>query len=142
METIIERTYKKAKKLKSCNLFTGKENFDELIHLFLSPQGIEFCQKNGFPDMELMNEYKCLEVQKYGIYINAEKIKLSNVERICLVGNTDAELYFDDPTKRHVIILMHGAKASIKAVDYSVVFVYAMDDCKIVREVKNNASIM
>ena len=58
METIIEKTHKKARKLHSCQMFTGKESFGELMSLFLSPQGIEFCQKNNFPDMALMREFK------------------------------------------------------------------------------------
>lgn len=142
METIIEKTHKKARKLHSCQMFTGKESFGELMNLFLSPQGIEFCQKNNFPDMALMREFKAQGAGLYGIYIDAGDIRLADTETVCLAGNTSAELSFDDPMERHVVVLMHGAKAHIKATGYAVVFVYASKDCTVIKTVKDNAKIL
>ncbi len=142
METIIEKTHKKARKLHSCQMFTGKESFGELMSLFLSPQGIEFCQKNNFPDMALMREFKAQGAGLYGIYIDAGDIRLSDTETVCLAGNTNAELSFDDPMGKHVVVLMHGAKANITASGYSVVFVYATKDCTINKTIKDFAKIL
>lgn len=142
METIIEKTYREARKLHSCPLFTGKESFAELMRLFLNSQGIEFCQKNQFPDMELMREFKGYGVDKYGIHIDAGMISLKNEDKICIVGNTEAELSYDDPSKRHTVVLMHGAKARIIASGYAVVFVYASNGCSVSKTVQGFAKIL
>lgn len=142
MGTIIEKTYKEARKLHSCPLFTGKESFAELMRLFLSPQGIEFCQKNHFPGMGLMLEFKAQGASDYGIYIDSGKMYLSDAEKICLVGNTEAELIYNDPAKRHVVILMHGAKAHITATGFAVVFVYAENGCEINKTVQGFAKVL
>ncbi len=112
--------YKKAKELGVCPLFKGTESEDGLIRLFLMKQGIEFCIDNSFPDLDTFRTFKTAE--NYNIYID-KKIELNNSRKVVLIGNTKATLVYDDPDKRHEVILMHGAKATIKASGYAVVFV-------------------
>lgn len=89
-----------------------------------------------------MREFKAQGASDYGIHIDSEKVSLTNAERICLVGNTDAELIYNDPEKRHVVILMHGAKAHITATGFAVVFVYAENGCEINKTVHDFAKIL
>lgn len=119
-----ENLFKEAQKLGVCPMLQGSENAQQLMELFLSPQGTEFCLKNNFPDRKTFRSFRGLEAARNGIFIDAGPIHLQDRERIALIGQTDAELCYEDPTKRHVVILMHGAKARITAKGYAVVFVY------------------
>lgn len=112
--------YKQFRKISRCPLFKGTENEHELIQLFLSTQGIEFCTDNNFPDLDTLKTFKTAD--KYNIYID-KNVELSNAQKVVLIGNTKAILTYNDPNKRHEVILMHGAKATIKASGYAVVFV-------------------
>ena len=114
--------FQKAKELGCCELFHGNEIEDELLKLFLTTQGIEFCTNYNFPAMDDILKFDRLKCEANNIYINS-KVSLSNEKRVVLVGNTVAELKYDDPDKGHEVILMHGAKATIRAYGYAVVFV-------------------
>lgn len=120
MNELTKDIYRKFRKMSQCELFKGTENQDELIRLFLSIQGIEFCTENNFPDLETFRMFK--DTERYNIYIDKD-VTLSNVAKVVLIGNTNAVLNYDDPDKRHEVILMHGAKATIKTSGYAVVFV-------------------
>ncbi len=116
----IKDIHKEAEKLNACKKFTGNESLNEVIRLFLSAQGIEFCLKNNFPSLATFKQFKDLE--RFNIYVDAGKVKLKNSEKVVLIGNTKAVLKYDDPTKRHQVVLMHGAKADITADNFAVVF--------------------
>lgn len=103
-------------------MLTGTETTSELMKLIFTPQGVEFCTKFNFPDIDTFQQHKGSKAEHNGIYINT-RVKLRNVEHLLLVGNTNAVLTYDDPAKSYHIILMHGAKAKIKASGYAVVFV-------------------
>lgn len=118
----ITNIYKRAKQLDVCSMFTGTENSVELMQLMLTPQGIEFCTKNSFPELPLMREFKGVTAEELGIYIDTD-CELNNVPKVILAGNTHAQLNYNDPSKRHEVVLMHGAKAEIRASNWAVVFV-------------------
>ena len=120
MKNRTKQIYEAATQLDCCPLFKGTEDTDKLIRLFLTKQGIEFCTDNNFPSLEVLRTFD--DTEKYGIYIDRE-ITLSNLSKVVLIGNTNAVLNYDDPDKKHEVILMHGAKATIKASGYAVVFV-------------------
>lgn len=120
----IKYLYSEAKKFDACPLFSGNESKEKLIRLFMTPQGIEFCQKNNFPSLEDIRYFKGKTAERNGVYIDSGTIARHNTERIALVGGTFANLTYDDSSKRHVVVLMHGAKARITAKGYAVVFVY------------------
>lgn len=117
-----QQILQQAKKYGVCSMLTGKETTSELMKLIFTPQGIEFCTKFNFPDIDTFQKYKGFEAERNGIYVNTD-VELHNVECLLLVGNTSAVLTYNDPTKSHHVILMHGAKATIKASGYAVVFV-------------------
>lgn len=124
MGKITRILYEKASSLDACSRFSGKETEKELIDLFFSPQGMEFCGKNNFPSIEDFRHFSKESAKRQGLYVNAGKIQAENRSRIAVIGDTDAELDYTDGSKRHIVVLMHGAKAHITASGFAVVFVY------------------
>lgn len=114
--------YEEAAKLGVCAMLTGSEDAPRLMRLMLTPQGIEFCTKNNFPSLCRMREFRGEMAQQHGIYIDTD-VELTNHPKLVLVGNTHAVLHYDDTTKRHQVVLMHGATALITASDWAVVFI-------------------
>lgn len=121
-------------------MLTGAETTVELMKLIFTPQGVEFCTKFNFPNIHAFRQHKGPEAEQNGIYIDTDT-KLHNVEQVLLVGNTNAVLTYDDRTKSHHVILMHGAKAKIKASGYAVVFITNAGGV-IEREINDNALIL
>jgi hypothetical protein len=118
-----QRVYREAKKTGVCPLMTGKEDFDGLMRLFFTPQGIEFCAKYKLPSMETLLPFRGMQAARGGFYIDAP-VKMRNAANIALFGrDTVADLEYDDTGIRHQVVLMHGAKAKIKASGFAVVFV-------------------
>ena len=69
MEQIIQQIYKQARLLGACELFTGKERtLEDIVHLFVTPQGIEFCTEHDFPNIEIFRLFKSYNVERCGIY--------------------------------------------------------------------------
>lgn len=134
--------YREAKRFGViCSRFQGTENPEQLMRLFLTPQGVEFCQKHNFPDIDTLRTFRGLEAARHGIYIDAGRIVLHNVKQVALIGDTVAELKYDDPTKRHEVILMHGAKARIVATGWAVVSV-TKGSCEVIADAKDRAKIL
>lgn len=142
--TKVEQVYRKAKEIGICPLFkplfTGNESEDELFDLFLSPQGIEYCAEHNFPDIATFRAFRGLATSRKGIYIDTN-MRLANPKKIVLVGNTYAELEYDDLESGHEVVLMYGAKAKVKASGNAVVFI---TNCggEVETEVCDNARVL
>lgn len=142
MEQIIRQIYEQAKLLGCCPLFTGKEKtLDELIALFTSPQGMEFCITHHFPNMATYRLFKNLNVERFGIYIDAGTITLKNPERAILIGRTSATIYCDT-LATHEITLLHSAKSIINASRWAVVKTTVEAGCSIIRNTSGHAVIL
>lgn len=142
MEAVIRQIYTQAKLLGACPLFTGKERtLDDLVALFTSPQGIEFCAKKHFPNIATFRLFKAHGVEKYGIYIDAGSITLKNPERAILIGRTTATV-FCDSLARHEITLLHGARAVVNASKWAVAHITAERGCSFIKNVSDNAVII
>lgn len=138
----VKTTHSKAKALSACDMFSGNESKEQTIRLFLTPQGIEFCQKHNFPTLEDIRYFRGKVAERNGVYIDAGPLKLHNAERIALIGNTEAELSYDDNTKRHIVVMMHGAKARITAKGYAVVFIYNASGCPVEVSTEDFAKVL
>lgn len=115
---------------------------DDIVALFVSTQGMEFCVKNRFPNLATFRLFKPYGVdKKYGIYIDAGVITLKNPERAVLIGRTSATITCDE-CKRHDIVLLHGAKAVINATKWAVASVTASVGCSFIKNVSENAIIL
>lgn len=136
-----EQIYSQAKRLGICPLMKGTENTDELIKLFFTPQGQEFCSKYNFPTMRALTPFKGMQATRGGFYIDTP-VKAKNRRRIALFGKeTVAELEYDDPTQRHEVVVMHGASVKIKASGYAVVFVTNVSGT-VETEIKDSAKVL
>ncbi len=119
-----------ALELGACNQSGKATDWKSLCWLFFTPQGREFCENNNFPSIEIFRNMKP-NVEKYGVYVDAGDIQLKNNVNIGIIGDTDAMLEYDDNTVVHKIILMHGAKATIKASNYAVINLTNVNNCQV-----------
>ena len=142
MEDIIKQVYKQAKLIGACSLFKGTERTTkDMVRLFLTPLGIEFCIKNHFPNMATFRAFAGQQLDKYGIYIDAGDITLKNPTRAILIGRTCATIYCDQ-TEQHNIILLHEAKAIVSASRWAVVRVQAEQGCHVIKTTSGHAVIL
>ena len=58
-------------------------------------------------------------------------ISMKNNANVGIIGKTEAMIEYDDNTKLHRIILMHGARTVIKVSNYAVVNVINVGNCPI-----------
>jgi hypothetical protein len=122
-------------------MFKGTENIEEIIRLFFSPQGVEFCQNYNFPDIKTLRRFKQYDVERFGVYVDAGRITLDNVRRAILIGETQATVICDK-TQRYEVIMMHGAKAEVKASGWSVVCITNKNGCEVTVAAKDRAKIL
>jgi hypothetical protein len=142
MEELIKRIYLQAQQLGACSKFTGQEKtLEEIISLFLSPQGLEFCIKNHFPSMAALRMFKPFAPERYGIYIDAGTITLRNPAQAVFIGKTCATV-FCDTLERHSLTAMHGAKAVINASKWAVVHTAVESGSIMLRNTTENAIIL
>jgi hypothetical protein len=130
-----------AEKYRKCCMLKGTEDIEQIAKLFLSPQGVEFCQKNSFPDLHTLRQFKQYNVERFGVFIDAGDIDLRNVRRAVLVGNTNATIAYDSKG-RYELIMMHDAKANITASGWALVFVTNKCGCKISAVANDRARIL
>ena len=142
MEQIIKQIYEQAKLFGACPVFTGKERtLGDIVALFTTPQGMEFCIKNHFPNMTTFRLFKPYNVERFGIYIDAGNITLRNPKRAILIGRTSATVNCDT-LEAHEITLLHGAKAIVNASGWSVCKTTLENGCSIIRNTSENAIIL
>lgn len=142
MEQIIRQIYEQAQQLGVCPLFTGRERtVEDIVALFLNPQGMEFCMKHRFPNMATFRLFKAHHVERYGIYIDAGHITLTNPERAVLVGRTNA-VVLCDTLARHEVMLLHNASATVNASGWAVVRTEMEAGCRIIRNTYDHAIIL
>ena len=128
---IIKELQSTANKLGACSKLKLEEELRGVSRLFFSPQGREFCEKNNFPALSMFQQMKKYGIAKYGVFVDEGDVCRSNDKDIALVGDTCGELIFDENNVVHKIILMHGAKARIKASNYSVLLIVNIGGCKV-----------
>lgn len=130
METIHE-VIKAALSLGACDKPSGVKDWKDLARLFFSPQGREFCQTNNFPSLDLFQEI-AEGMKPHGVYVDAGQVEYANPGKIGLIGDTEALITIDDNTRVHKVILMHGAKAHIKASNFAVILIVNIGECELV----------
>lgn len=131
---------KEALSMGACSKSNGVSDWKTLCWLFFTPQGIEFCESNKFPSIDKFREMDN-SIADFGVFVDKGEIKRTNDSSIAVIGNTNATLVFDDNTKVHKVILMHGASALIIARDYAVVRLINIGNCN-VRINKDKTSVI
>lgn len=142
IQDILRPIHLQARLLGACSKFTGKESLQQLVALFKSPQGIEFCMKTHFPNMSTLRIFKAYGVERYGVHIDSGSIVLDNPEYVVLCGRTTATIHCYDSKVLHHIVLLHGAKAIVDASDWAVVKTDVEQGCSIIRNTSENAVII
>lgn len=119
-----------AVKIGACSGSNGVTDWKSLCWLFFTPQGREFCEDNAFPTIGMFRDMKD-HVKEFGVYVDAGNITRQNDTHIAVIGDTCADLAYDNNTKVHKVILMHGAKARIKACHYAVILLVNIGKCEV-----------
>lgn len=137
----VSNIMKSALSLGACSNSNGVTDWKSLCWLFFSPQGREFCEESNFPSLEMFKRMKD-NVHPYGVFVDSGNINRSNDANMGVIGNTCAELTYDDNTKVHKIILMHGAKVKIRASNYAVILIVNVGGCEVEVEKDNTVVIL
>lgn len=124
MSTTLDKIKRTAASIGACKRIKDPASWEELIQLFFSAQGREFCKLHDFPGVVLWDEIKrdC-NLEKYGIFVDAGEVARTGIVDIALIGNTRGVLSFETPSSIHRIILMHGASADITVRNHAVVLI-------------------
>lgn len=122
---------KSAALLGACSGSGKVSDWKSLVWLFFSPQGREFCEEKNFPELPMFREMKRHGISELGVFVDEGNVCRSNDKDIALVGDTCGELKFDENNVVHKIILMHGAKARIKASNYAVLLIVNIGGCEV-----------
>lgn len=112
---------REAVNMGACEKTGNVSDWKTLSWLFFSPQGMEFCANNNFPPIELYRQLNVEALAINNIFVDAGHIQRNNDSQVAVIGNTVAEFVFDDPTKVHKVIVMHGAKVKLITRNYAVV---------------------
>lgn len=127
----IDEIMKSAALLGACSGSGKVSDWKSLAWLFFSPQGREFCEEKNFPELPMFREMKRHGISELGVFVDEGNVCRSNDKDIALVGDTCGELKFDENNVVHKIILMHGAKARIKASNYAVLLIVNIGGCEV-----------
>lgn len=142
-DKILKSIYVQAKLAGACNKFRGNETLPELIKLFKSPQGIEFCLANHYPNMATLRLLKQFDdLTKYGIYIDAGDIVLSEPAYVVCIGRTYATINISSSEILHKVVVMHGARCMVNASGWSVVKTELETGSFIIKNCSDNAMIL
>lgn len=141
MKKLVQQIYKQAHQLGACNKFTGKETLEQLVQLLFSPQGIEFCLTNNFPDLATLRKFKKYHPERLGVYIDCGTITLQEPQAAFLIGNTTATVKCQQ-TARKRLYLMHGANAHVEAGGFTVVRVEKDNNSQVTTNTSGNAKIL
>lgn len=128
---MIAEIMKSASLLGACTGSGKVSDWKSLVWLFFSPQGREFCEEHQFPRLYMFQRMKSYGVDQYGVFVDSGCVCRKNDKDIALVGDTCGELAFDDNGVVHKVILMHGAKAHIKASNYVVLLIVKVGGCEV-----------
>lgn len=129
-------------KLAACDMFKGNESLADIVRLFTSPQGIEFCLAAKFPTLPTLRLFKRFGVERFGVYIDAGNITLDNPRRAVLIGRTSATINCSEGKVLHNIALLRGASAVVNASGWAVVGVDSERGCKLIKNITGNAIIL
>lgn len=127
--------------LGACEKTNSVSSWKTLAWLFFSPQGIEFCSKTNFPTLSMFRQMD-EELASNCIFVDKGVINRSNDSSIAVIGDTDARLTFDDSTKVHKVVVMHGASVYIVARNYAVVRLISIGDNKVAYSKDKTAVIL
>lgn len=127
---------------RECNMFKGNETLEELIKLYKSTRGIEFCLTYHFPSIESLRMFKQDNPERLGVYIDAGVVDIDNpTDTILLIGKTTGRITCTE-VRRYQLAVLHGATAVINASGWAVVAPEVEKGSVVIKNVKDNAIIL
>ena len=131
-----------AEKYRLCWMFKGDETLEQIVALYKSIRGLEFCLRYHFPSIETLRLFKNEQTERFGVYIDAGDVFINNPEqKILLIGNTIGNIFCSE-TRRYEIALLHGASAVVNANGWAVVAPEVETGCSITKNSQDNAIIL
>lgn len=127
----VSEVIREARTLGACSGSGKVSDWRSLAWLFFSPQGREFCEEKNFPSLSMFQRMKPYNVEQFGVFVDLGRVSRSNDKDIALIGDTCGELKFDENKVVHKVMLMHGAKAHIKASNYAVLLIVNVGGCEV-----------
>ena len=105
-------------------------NWETLVQMLFTPQGREFCEEKRFPSIDVCRDIRAAisTIDGQPVRIDAGEISELNPKDLAIVGDTVANLTYSGTDTVHKLIVMHGAKARVRASNYAVVLVVAIGD--------------
>ena len=137
----VDEIMQSASLLGACAKSNGVSDWRSLTWLFFTPQGREFCEDNNFPSLEMFQGMRD-NISEFNILVDACNVSRENDVNVGLIGNTSGQLVYNDNTVVHKVVLMHGAKARIKASDYAVILLVNVGNCEVEIEKDNTVVIL
>lgn len=129
---IVENIKKAAASLGACGMASESESVEDIARMFFKPQGREFCMEHGFPDMDTFRELKSVNCSDYGVFVDYGQMSAhDNSERLAFIGNTQADVWLSGTDNRHIVMLMHGASATLHLKGGAVVRVERTPGCEV-----------
>lgn len=127
---IIDDIKQAGAQLGACPLLARAETMDSLLSLLFTPQGREFCSTHNFPSLEIIRGLDATTAKHNDIYVDSGLVHITARGNMAIVGNTIATIEVDGVHCQELvkIIVMHGAKANIKARNYAVVIASTIGD--------------
>jgi hypothetical protein len=136
----MEKTiHKQLSKYKHCDKVTGKETLDDLATLLFTPQGIEFCIDNKFPNIDDVRKLDKDFCKRHNIVVD-DYFEGENINRIAVFGKSNVVLRFNNLDCSYHILAMHGARVKVVAENYAVVFINSRD-ADIIIDKRDNAKV-
>ena len=122
MDKKLKEIKERALQAGACALIRDVHDYAGLAALFFSPQGLEFAEDCGFPQL---NHLRLIadEVLQEGVYVDQGNITLSCAKDVCIAGDTHATINVSGVDYLHNIVVMHGASAVINANNYAVIVI-------------------
>lgn len=139
---ILRNIHQQALTAGACEKFKGTETLEQLVELFKSPQGIEFCIRNQYPNTATFRLFKQFDLAQWEIYIDAGNVFVKNPKKAVFIGRTTATVNCDDNSERHEVVLLNGAKAVVNAYRWGVLFTKTQQGCQLIKNLSDNAIIL
>ena len=117
-------------------------SWEDLASALFKPQSREYCALHNFPSLEMFKDTST-ELRKYGVFFDAGEIESENPVNFAVVGNTIANITYSGTDALHRLIVMHGAKARVRATNYAVVVVLKIGEgCEVEFDNDETAKIL
>lgn len=138
---IISGIKSKASKLGACDKLEKADSLEDLANLLFSPQGVEFCEKTGFPDTDTLRPLPETDRERHGVFLDTGIFHVHNLKKIAVYGNTVLNSIYDGDAESYEVLLMHGAKAVITASGYAVVSIHGEGEVSVNRGLHAKVSL-